>query len=213
MANLKTFPECVGLLADLVGSRSGDRAATHAGVLEAITFTNEAVPSLDPLRVTVGDELQGVYASLGDALHASWLLADALFGVAELRFGLGGGEVRVIDVERGIQDGSAWWLARAAVEQVEALAAEPGYRLVRTAIRDERPGAPPAADALVRLVETATARLRPGTRRSLVGLLRGLDNSAVAQSEAISDSANSQRVINNDLRVLADAITALHALP
>lgn len=213
MANLKTFSECVALLADMVGSRGGDRAATHAGVLEAIALTNGAVPALDPLRVTVGDELQGVYASLGDALHARWRLSQELSGVAELRFGLGGGEVRVIDVERGIQDGSAWWLARSAVEQAEELAAEPGYRLVRTAIRDERPSAPPGADALVRLVETVTARLRPGSRRSLAGLLQGLDNSAVAQGEGISDSANSQRVINNDLRVLADAITALHALP
>ena len=84
---------------------------------------------------------------------------------------------------------------------------------MRTAIRDERPAATPAADALVRLVEAATSRLREGTRRSLDGLLAGLDNAEVAGREGITPSANSQRVNNNDLRVLADAIQALWRLP
>lgn len=213
MADVKTYPDCVALLADVVGSRLGDRVEIHRRVLAAIDATNDAVTALDPLRVTVGDELQGVYASLGDALRARHALGAELAGAVDVRFGLGGGEVRVVDAERGIQDGSAWWLAREAISWVEDLATDPGYRHVRTAVRDERDAAVPGIDALARLVDAATARLRGGTRRSLDGLLAGLDNAEVARREGISPSANSQRVINNDLRVVADAITALGDLP
>ncbi|TRY18611.1 RNA polymerase subunit sigma-70 [Tessaracoccus rhinocerotis] len=213
MAKMKEYANCVALLADLVGSRLGDRTRSHAAVLDAIEVTNAAVPALDPLRVTVGDELQGIYGSLGEAFRAGWSLRAALLDVADLRFGLGGGEVRVVDAERGIQDGSAWYLAREAIAWVEGLSDDPGYRSVRTAVRDERPMATPAADALVRLVEAAAAGLRPGTRRSLQGLLDGLDNATVAQREGISPSANSQRVNSNGLRVLADAVAALGELP
>lgn len=213
MTDVKTYPDCVALLADVVGSRLGDRVASHRRVLGAIDVVNDAVEALDPLRVTVGDELQGVYASLGDALRARHALGAELAGAVDLRFGLGGGEVRVVDAERGIQDGSAWWLAREAIGWVEDLARDPGYRHVRTAVRDDRPAAVPGIDALVRLVDASTARLRGGTRRSLAGLLAGLDNHEVAAREGISASANSQRVTNNDLRVIADAITALGRLP
>lgn len=213
MANVKTYPDCVALLADVVDSRLGDRVATHGLVLEAIDRANEEVGALDPLRVTVGDELQGVYATLGHALRARHVLGNRLAEHVDLRFGLGGGEVRVVDAERGIQDGSAWWLAREAIDWVEDLAADAGYRHVRTAVRDERDVAVASADALVRLVDTATARLRGGTRRSLAGLLAGMDNAEVARREGISASANSQRVTTNDLRVIADAVTALGELP
>ncbi len=185
----------------------------HDALLRAIERTTSCVPSLDPLRVTVGDEIQGVYATLGDALQAAFLVRSELLKTADMRFGIGGGDVRVIDAERGIQDGNAWWLARDAINFVEELALQPGYAGVRTAVRDQRAMAPPAADAMVRLVDVHIHALRDGARRSLNGLLAGLDNAVVAQSEGISESANSQRVGNNNLRVLADAIHALELLP
>lgn len=213
MPKMKEYSNCVALLGDLVDSRVGDRGRSHSAVLAAIDATNAAVVAVDPLRVTVGDELQGIYASLGDAFRACWHLRAELLGIADLRFGLGGGDVRVIDAGRGIQDGSAWYLAREAITWVEELSSDPGYRSVRSAVRDERAAATPSADALLRLVEATVAGLRPGTRRSLHGLVEGLDNATVAQREGISASANSQRVNSNGLRVLADAVAALGALP
>lgn len=210
---MKKIPNVVALLGDLVGSRGTGREHTHEALLGAIAQANELVPPLDPLRVTVGDEIQGVYESLGQALHATSLLRDSLFGTAEMRFGLGGGDIRIIDADRGIQDGSAWWLAREAIDFVEDLSRQSGYDGVRTAIRDERATAVPATDALARLVDTHLSSLREGARRSLIGLSAGLDNAEVAKAEEISPSANTQRVKNNDLRVLADAIRALHTLP
>ena len=61
----------VALLADVVGSRTHERAALHRALLAAVDDANERVPALDPLRPTVGDELQGVYATLGGAPPAS----------------------------------------------------------------------------------------------------------------------------------------------
>lgn len=213
MAKMKVMSDCVALLGDLVASRSAARADVHDALLRTIERATSCVPSLDPLRVTVGDEVQGVYATLGDALRAAFLVRSELFPTADMRFGIGGGDVRVIDAERGIQDGNAWWLARDAINFVEELAQQPGYAGVRTAVRDHRATAPPAADAMVRLVDVHIHALRDGARRSLNGLLTGLDNAAVAQSEGITESANSQRVGNNNLRVLADAIHALELLP
>ncbi len=203
----------MALLGDLVASRKAERSLVHATLLGAINETNAAVPRLHPMRVTVGDEVQGVYATMGDALRASLVLRNALYGTADMRFGIGGGDVRIIDEDRGIQDGSAWWLAREAIEFVEDLAGQPGYGGVRTAIRDDRPVALTVTDAMVRLVDAHISGLREGARRSLIGILGGLDNASVARAEGISESANSQRVRNNELRVLVDAIAALHLLP
>lgn len=210
---MKRFSSCVALLADQIESRQTDRAATHPAILAAIEETNARVPTLDALRVTVGDELQGVYATLGDALTASHVLRGLLLGATELRFGLGGGEVRVIDAERGIQDGSAWWRARDAIDEVEKLAAEAGFSGLRTGIGDERDIANPLTVAMIRLVDAHLARLRDGAREALRSLLDGHNNQTAAKLAGISPSANSQRINNNDLRVLADAIETLGRLP
>ena len=213
MTKVKRFPECVAVLVDIVASREGDRSASHAAILDAIEAVNSRTKPLGSLRVTVGDEMQGIYPTLGEALHATFELRDLLFGAVDLRFGLGGGDVEVVDFERGIQDGSAWWRAREATDHVRHLADLPGHASARTCIRDSRDVAVPAADELVRLVDAHLASLRDGSRRSLIGLLAGKDNAEVASAEGITPSANSQRVNSGALRPLADAIWALRALP
>jgi hypothetical protein len=213
MADIQVFPSCVALLGDLVGSREADRPSAHAAVLRAIEEANAKVPQLDVLRVTVGDELQGVYATLGGAFAASFLLRNALAGRVDVRFGFGGGEVRVVDAERGIQDGSAWLLARQAIESAEARSREAGYGGIRTAVTDARPVASPFAEPVSQLVDAHLHRLKEGPRATLTALLADIDNQAAASQLGISPSANSQRIVNNDLRPLAAAIRALQSLP
>lgn len=203
----------VALLVDVVSSRAADRGELHERLLAAAAATNEAVPPSHPLRPTVADELQGVYDSLGEALAASYALRLELAPRWDVRFGIGGGEVRTVDDGLGIQDGSAWWRAREAIDWVHQQAERKGYESARTAIRDERPTATPSADALARLIDAQLARLRDGAVSTLRGMLRGLDNAEIAKAEGISESANSQRVLNNDLRPLLDAIDALSRLP
>lgn len=200
------------MLVDIVGSRDGDRTTSHAAVLDAVEETNANVAQLDALRVTIGDELQGVYATLGEAFAASYLLRNLLVDTVDVRFGFGGGTVRVVDAGRGIQDGSAWSLAREAIDSVEEQSREPGFAGLRTAVRDQRDVASPLAEALSQLVDAQLSRLG-AARSSLTTLLEGLSNKDAAERLGISPSANSQRVVNNDLRTLASAIRALEQLP
>lgn len=201
------------LLVDLVSSRSGERGRLHEAVLAATDAVNDAVEAIDPLHPTVGDELQGVYPGVGAALAASFTLRLALAPEHQARFGIGVGELRVIDRARGIQDGSAWWRAREAIEWVEAQADRKGHASARTCIRDGRDDACQVIDPCVRLIDADLARLRGGAIRTLAGMWEGLDNNAIAERESISSSANSQRIIGNDLRPLLDAMTALTLLP
>lgn len=211
MSNIQVFPSCVALLGDLVDSRHSDRPAAHAALVDAIEQANAKVPQLDALRVTVGDELQGVYATMGDAFAASFELRNILSGTTDIRFGLGGGEVRVVDADRGIQDGSAWILAREAVESAEAADSDaPG---IRTAIRDSRDEANPLTEPTSQLIDAELHRLGDGPRASLTALWDGLDNQSSAEALGISPSANSQRVRTNALRPLVAAMRGLAALP
>lgn len=213
MGKMKDLPNAVAVLGDIVDSRRSARRGVHNALLTALEQTNHHTRSTQPLHVTVGDELQGIYPSMGAALAATHQLRNRLFGIADLRFGIGGGEVRIIDQERDIQDGSAWWLAREALDETKESSTRPGFTSLRTGIRDSRPQANPLAEPMARLADSTLARLRDGSRRSLIGLLDGLDNAEVATAEGISASANSQRVNTGELRVLADALQALHTLP
>ncbi|WP_233120772.1 SatD family protein [Tessaracoccus sp. ZS01] len=204
---MKAWSNVVGVLFDVVGSRGESRAQRHRALLSAVDDTNRRVSALDALRFTVGDELQGIYASLEEALRAAYFLRLTLAPEVDLRVGLGVGEVKVIDEERGIQDGTAWWRAREAVDAVRAQASDAGYRGTRTAIVGLEP--PSVLPSTVGLIDAHLARLRGATVGSLLGLLDGLSNAEIAERESISESANSQRVINNDLRPLADAIRAV----
>ena len=99
-----------------------------------------AVPPVTGLRVTVGDEFQGTYATLGDAVDAALQVRLALLPEVDTRFGLGRGEVTVLDARRGIEDGPGWWAARAAIEDVQEVAGRAATRLARTAYRAAPPG-------------------------------------------------------------------------
>lgn len=210
---MKGFPECVALLGDVVRSRSSDRAHVHRALLAAIDSCNKAHPPLDPLRVTVGDEVQGVYATLGQAVAVMLRLRDELLGISEVRCGLGGGEVQIIDAKRGIQDGSAWWRAREAIERAETLSRQPGNRTSRTALIDARAVANPLVDPMLRVIDAQLAALSPGARRSWVHLRAGLDNATAAKLEGVTPSANSQRINDHGLRPLAALIDTLTELP
>lgn len=206
MARVKDLSNVAALLFDVVGSRGSSRARRHEALLSAVEATNRRVPATEDLRFTVGDELQGIYPTVGEALRAAYTLRLEVAPLVELRAGIGVGEVTIIDAERGIQDGSAWWNARQAVDSVRERASDPGHRGARTAII--------GADntlihATVGLIDAHLARLRDSTVGTLRGMLEGLSNGEIAQRESISESANSQRVINNDLRPLADAIRAV----
>lgn len=104
------------LIVDLVGSRNiPDRRAEHRKLAHALVDVNEHIQAVQPLSFSVGDEMQGLYSNLTDALSATLLLR--LVSNIDCRFGIGAGKYEVIDASRAvqIQDGPAWWKAREAI--------------------------------------------------------------------------------------------------
>ncbi|MFT3875750.1 MAG: SatD family protein [Propioniciclava sp.] len=199
----------VALLGDLVDSRaSSDRVALHARLSDALTLANRRHHPLDALRVTVGDEFQGVFGTLGDALAASYTVRLALGD--DVRFGIGRGAVSVIDTTGNVQDGSAWWSARAAIDDVKKRA-RGSHRALRTGLGTAE-GMPPAPPTLVAAVELADAMLTgldAESRAILTLLLHGRPQAQAAEQIGVSRSAVSQRVARNGLAILADSLLRL----
>ena len=141
MTRLKASASPCVLIGDVVGSRGArDRRALHQALEAALAAVDAAVPPVTGLRVTVGDEFQGTYATLGDAVDAALRVRLALLPEVDTRFGLGRGEVTVLDARRRIEDGPGWWAARAAIEDVQEVAGRAATRLARTAYRSAPPG-------------------------------------------------------------------------
>ena len=96
----------VTVIGDLVGSRLvGDRAAVHTRFATAVKAVNEAYAPPVPLRIGVGDEFQGIFASLGDAVAATLRLRLALLPEVDVRQGIGWGLVTVLSEEPRVEDG------------------------------------------------------------------------------------------------------------
>ena len=114
----------VAVIADIVASRRlDDRAAAQRQIARVIERVETDLPAArQPLTPTVGDELQGQYDRLDDALASLLLVRLALPDDIDCRFGVGVGDVRPIVLDdRTVPEGPAWWAARQAVETVERM--------------------------------------------------------------------------------------------
>ncbi|QIM20663.1 winged helix-turn-helix transcriptional regulator [Phycicoccus sp. HDW14] len=206
---------CV-LIGDIVASRvSTDRRAVHDAVVAALAATEAVVPSVRGLRITVGDEFQGGYRTLGAALDAALRVRLALLPDVDVRIGVGRGSVTVLDAERGIEDGSAWWAARAAVEHVEATAERSPTRTLRTGYRAEGEDATVGAvNAALLCRDHLVGSLSDRSLRLLEGLMHPDTTQAqLAEREGVSASAVSQRVRADGVGVVLAAHELLRALP
>src|SRR3954454_5183221 len=103
MSRMKDNTSRCVVIGDLVGSRAApNRRALHRAVEEALDRVNAAVPAVTTLRITVGDEFQGSYASLGAAIEGALRVRLELLPTADVRVGIGRGPVQLLDAERGI---------------------------------------------------------------------------------------------------------------
>ena len=194
----------VVVIGDLVGSRRAvDRAALHQRVAHAIAAVNDAFDA--DLRMTVGDEYQGAFPSVGRALRATLALRLALLPAADVRHGIGLGPVETLDAGTCIEDGPGWWAARAAIEAVEVAQARPATRSLRTAYR-RAPGQGGPEPALVDAALLGRDELVSGLSERglsvLRGLLEGRTQREIAAAEGVSTSAVSQRVRHDGLGVV-----------
>jgi hypothetical protein len=205
------------LLATVIGDvvrsrRSADRGALHARLADVLVEVNDTFDPVTPLRVTVGDEYQGGFASVNEAVRATLRLRLALAPGIDVRHGIGWGEVVVLQEEPRVEDGSGWWSAREAVHAVKDSEERPGSRLRRTVFRraDGVEGPDPATlEAMLILRDQLVGDLSERSVRVLRGLLDGTTQRALADDLGVSASAVSQRIRADGLAAIVAADRAL----
>ena len=199
------------VIGDVVGSRdSSDRPRLHArlsALLEELNETLSAQESMvvSPLRVTLGDEYQGTFTTLGAALRATRWLRLSLLPEVDVRHGIGWGPVQVLGEEPHVEDGPGWWAARDAVGIVAQDAARAGHRRRRTAyeLAPDCVGPDAAAvNAALLLRDEMVGGLSVRSLGVLRGLLSGRTQREIAEEEDVSASAVSQRVRHDGLATL-----------
>ena len=216
MVQLKVEPSPGALIGDIVESRTHrERQALHDAFEAAVSRANAEVPIDDPAVITVGDEFQGVYPTLGDALRASFVVRAELFPLADVRFGLGRGDVTTLDPVRGIHDGPAYWAARDAITTAEDRAQRAQTRTSRTAYvaPDEPPATVEAVRAALDCLDFMVGSMSTTSRAILGGLMHGLAQHDVAEQVGISPSAVSQRVRRDGIGIALEAMATLGDLP
>ncbi len=198
----------VAVIVDLVGSRRhADRAWVHRAFTGALEAVNAAVPAVQPLAPTVGDEAQARYGTVAAALHATLLLRLELPVGLDARAGVGVGAVQLLGEGAAglLQDGPGWWAARDAVN--EAKSRELGRdRTLRTwyvaatgvshepADRRRRLPEEALVHAVLLLRDEIVSRLPQRSRRLLHGVLEGRTQAELAAAEGVSASAISQNL-------------------
>jgi len=207
------------LIGDIVASkRHPNRRQLQRAVRETLHLVNDQLEPLQALELTVGDEFQGGFRTIGSAALASLVLRLELLSrhaAIDSRYGLGFGSVSVFDAARSptSQDGPGWWAARSAIERAADLAASSRTCFVRTSFAswsgDEAGQASSDAsgiDAFLLCRDALVDRMDSRAHRLLLGLLLGHSQTDLAAREGITQSAVSQRLRSTG----AYAIEAAH---
>lgn len=197
--------QVAGLIGDVVGSREAeDRAGLQERLLTVLEHVSQR--SGQRLAVTLGDEFQGRFAGMEQALAAAWRLHLGTIGIARLRIGIGWGEILVEPEHESPfgQDGPAWWRARDAIERVDA--SHPARTLVVT-----ETGWDDLMNSYLTLRDAHLDELDEADAAILEAMAAGQTQRAVAEKLGLHESSVSRRVSRHHLAVL-DRI-AIPALP
>ncbi|GAA2005925.1 SatD family protein [Microbacterium ulmi] len=209
----------IAVTVDIVGSRRlEDRDAAQRALDEAITRVERDLPlAVRALRPTVGDEQQGVYASLDAAMASLLLLQLALPDGVACRFGLGVGAIGSVASVRGdIPDGPGWWAARAAIETVHAMEqrAVPSSRTWVAASEDQPPSVHEdvrRANAYLLARDALVAGMSERARRLTYGRCLGATQRELAKAEGITQPAVSQLLANAGAQAIVEGFRLLTA--
>ena len=198
------------VIADIVGSRTLTNRADAQRIFEAaLERASEGLALLQAPYPTVGDEFQAVAYTLEDALlltlRAQLLLPPQL----QLRFGIGAGRIEEFasGVHRqapargrgaesaALQDGSAWWAARAAINRAHDVqdASNPFIRTwfmahasVDSAFSSH---CQTCINAMLTLRDHSILKLSARHRRITASLLLGKTQVEIARAEKLSQQA------------------------
>lgn len=198
------------VIADIVGSRTLTNRADAQRIFEAaLERASEGLALLQAPYPTVGDEFQAVAYTLEDALlltlRAQLLLPPQL----QLRFGIGAGRIEEFasGVHRqapargrgaesaALQDGSAWWAARAAINRAHDVqdSSNPFIRtwfMAHASVESAFPRhCQTCINALLSLRDHAILKLSARHRRITAALLLGKTQVEIARAEKLSQQA------------------------
>ena len=82
-------PAVAALIGDLVASRSSqDRAVLHQHLQVALGEVNDLLDPVRPLWITAGDEYQGTFATVAEAVQATLLVRVRLLPSYDVRHGI-----------------------------------------------------------------------------------------------------------------------------
>ena len=198
------------VIADIVGSRTLTNRAEAQRIFEAaLERASEGLALLQAPYPTVGDEFQAVAYTLEDALlltlRAQLLLPPQL----QLRFGIGAGRIEEFasGVHRqasargrgaesaALQDGSAWWAARAAINRAHDVqdSSNPFIRtwfMAHASVESEFSShCQTCINAMLSLRDHSILKLSARHRRITASLLLGKTQVEIARVEKLSQQA------------------------
>lgn len=207
----------IAVLADIVGSRKlDDRTAAQRILDDTIARVEKDLPlAHQALTPTVGDEQQGVYLGLEDAMASLLMIQLALPDGLAFRFGIGVGDVRSVDSVHGeLADGPGWYAARAAIETVHAREsrAVPRTRtwIVGAPGQDEVMETTIAASNAYLLVrDELVGTMNERERRLTYGRLIGRSQHELAADEGISQPSVSKSLRSAGSAALIEGLAAL----
>lgn len=193
------------ILMDIVRSRElPDRVGAQRRIEETLAVACRGLGLLAEPYATVGDEFQAVAPTLSGALvmtgRVQLLLPDGLM----LRYGIGRGEIQNIgsDAARALQDGSAWWRAREAIDHAHEIQ-DAGAEYLLTCFRGGGGEEDALVNALLTLRDHSLAGLGGRQRRMLAGLTSGQTQARVAAEIGVSQAAVSQFAASKGAALLA----------
>lgn len=211
----------VAMIGDVVASRTHpDRASLQDRLATTLAEVNRTVPAVQPLQITIGDEFQGVHATLADAVSARVLVDIGLMGWRAVRVGLGIGTITVTQPGRTPfgQDGPAWWAARAALDDVaergRGRRARPHVRTgMRLAEDQQDPGGTAVAAALLPCLDHLLGEVGgdPQDQAVLAGVVAGRTLGDIGTELGISHQAVSARARGAGVYAIAEALATLRA--
>lgn len=192
------------ILMDIVRSRDlADRADAQRRFETVLAEAAEGLGLIAAPCAAVGDEFQALAPAFPEALTLILRIRLLLPEDLDLRFGVGRGRTDLAGGSgpRALQDGSAWRLAREAIDRARALQ-DGGGAYVRTRYRADD-GDEALVNAFLLLRDHALAGLSPRQRRMLAGLTGGRTQARIAAAEGVSQAAVSQFAVSKGAALLA----------
>ena len=198
------------VIADIVGSRTLTNRADAQRIFEAaLERASEGLALLQAPSPTVGDEFQAVAYTLEDALLLTLRAQLLLPSQLQLRFGIGAGRIEEFasGVHRqapahgrgadsaALQDGSAWWAARAAINRAHDVqdASNPFIRtwfMAHASVESEFSShCQTCINAMLSLRDHSILKLSARHRRITASLLLGKTQVEIARAEKLSQQA------------------------